>query len=149
MNASRNPYEPPAARVADAVAPRPKPVTIAVALLWTQMSIEVLDKVLDARDGLQRGETVMLASNFTMVMMVLVCGLIFMIGRRRNWARITYALLFSLGMVVQIATWRTTLEGLPREMLAIILQSALQLAAMILVFQRVANAWFETRRSEA
>lgn len=150
MDAPNNPYRPPSARVADpAVAtPRPRAVSIAVWLLWAQVAIEVLETLLDAHDGLQKGGTVVVASNMTMVIIGVVCWLIFMIGRRRNWARITYAFLFALGMGVQLVTWQNTLNGPPRDLVAIALQSGLQLAAVVLVFQRAANAWFRTRHVE-
>ena len=152
MNLPDNPYKPPSARVEDAavdaapVTQRPAAVSIALWLLWMAMAIEVLNTAAGVREALPAGGVVVVATTFTLVMVGLVCGLIFMIGRRRNWARITYAVLFSLGMIVQFIIWQETLASPRREVLAIVLQSGLQFAAMILLFQRVSNAWFRTKR---
>lgn len=150
MDAPNNPYRPPSARVEDvadsaaSATPRPRAVLIAVWLLWATIAIEVLEKVLDAHNGLQSGAFVVVASNITIVMVGVLCWLIFMIGRRRNWARISYALLFALGMIFHLGNWQNALNGPPRELIEIALQSGLQLAAVVLVFQRAANAWFRT-----
>jgi hypothetical protein len=131
-----------------AATPRPRAVSIAVWLLWAQIAVELLDELLDIHDASQSGAIVVAANAYTIVLVGGVCWLIFMIGRRRNWARIIYAFLFALGMTIQLVTWEATLNGLPRDLVAIVLQSGLQLAGVVFVFQRAANAWFRTRRVE-
>jgi hypothetical protein len=150
MDAPNNPYRPPSARVADtadlvAAAPRPYVVSLVVWLLWANIAIEILDKILDVHDAWQTSSIVVIASTITMILIGVLCWLIFMIGRRRNWARITYALLFAFGMTFHLASWQNTLQSPPREVIAIVLQSGLQLSAMILVFLPASNAWFRSR----
>jgi hypothetical protein len=145
-----NPYQPPAARVADPPAfdgvPPPRIVTIAVWLLWTQIVLELIDAMLDIRDDSQQGSLVVVASAVTMTLVGMVCLLIVMIGRRRNWARIVYAFLFALGLFIQVSNWQGLLNGPLRDLLMILSQLVLQLAAMILLFQRGASAWFRSRK---
>jgi len=153
MDAPNNPYRPPSARVADvadpaAATPRPRVVSIAVWLLWASIVLELLDELFDIYDQSRRGAIVVAASAITIFLVGVVCWLIFMIGRQRNWARITYAILFALGMSVHLVNWQITWNGPPRDLAAIVLQSGLQLAAVVLVFQRAANAWFRTRHVE-
>jgi len=144
-----NPYQPPAARVADAPAvddvPPPRIVRVAVWLLWAAMAIEGINGLLEVREDSQPRSLVIAASAVTIVLIGVVCWLIAMIGRRRNWARIIYALLFVLGMGIQVWNWQGLLNGPLRHVLTIMPQFALQLAAMILLFRREASAWFRSR----
>jgi hypothetical protein len=144
-----NPYQPPATRVADPpaldAAPRPRIVTIAVWLLWGQIALELIDAVLDIRDDSQQGSLVVVASAVTITLVGMVCWLIFMIGRRRNWARIAFAFLFALAMFAQVWNWQGLLNGPLRDLLMIVAQFGLQLAAMILLFRPQASAWFRSR----
>jgi hypothetical protein len=150
MNAPDNPYRPPYARVADvanpaAGTPRPRVVSLVLWLLWANIAIEILDKILDVREAWPAISIAVVPSAITTIMVGVLCWLIFMIGRRRNWARITYAVLFAFGMIFHLVSWRNTLESPPRELIAIVLQSVLQLSAMILVFLPAPNAWFRSR----
>lgn len=150
MDAPDNPYRPPSARVADVADPvagtRPRVVSIILWLLWVNIAIEILDKILDVRDAWPTVSIAVVPSAITTIMVGVLCWLIFMIGRRRNWARITYALLFAFGMIFHLVSWQNTLQSPPRELIAIVLQSVLQLSAMILVFLPASNAWFRSRR---
>jgi hypothetical protein len=150
-----NPYQPPVARVADPPTDpsrfggtaRPRVVTIGVWLLWATIAIELIDKAFEVRDAVRMGTSMVIASNGTMALVGAVCLLIVIIGRRRNWARITYAMLFALGTMVQLFNWQALLDGLTRDLLFILLQWAVQLAAMILLFSRDANGWFGSRKA--
>jgi hypothetical protein len=143
-----NPYRPPVAQVADP--PRsddtPRIVAIALWLLWTGIAVEVIDTAFDVHAGLQTHASVVIATNGTIAMVGVVCWLIFMIGRRRNWARIVYAVLFALGAIVQGLNWQNLLNGSTRDLLSIVSQFGLQLAAMILLFRREADEWFGSRK---
>ena len=150
-----NPYVPPVARVADPPTgpagfdgvPRPRVVTIALWLLWAGIAIELIDRAFDVRAALQTQATVVIASNGMIAMMGAVCGLIVMIGRRGNWARIIYAMLFALGALIQVWNWQNLLNGPARDLWVIVPQFGLQLAAMILLFRREADAWFGKRKA--
>ena len=107
--------------------------------------IELIDAMLDIREDSQQGSLVVVASAVTMTLVGIVCWLIAMVGRRRNWARIAYASLFALGMFVQVWNWQGLLNGPLRDLLTIVSQFGLQLAAMILLFRPEANAWFRSR----
>jgi hypothetical protein len=149
MGAPSNPYRPPAARVEDvaelAATPRPRVVSFVLWLLWANIAIEILDKILDVRDAWPMMSIAVVATSITMIVVGALCWLIFMIGRQRNWARITYALLFAFGMIFHLVNWRNALQSPPRELVAIVLQSGMQLSGMILVFLPASNAWFRSR----
>ena len=154
MEAPNNPYRPPSARVEDvmdltAAMSRPRAASIAVWLLWAMIAIEILEKLRDGHEEWRLGTLSIVANAITMGLVGLMCWLIFMIGRRRNWARITYAVLFALGMFFHLMNWRNTLHGPPRDLIAIVLQTALQVSAMVLLFQSAANGWFRPRRDPA
>jgi hypothetical protein len=150
MHAPDNPYRPPSARVADvagpsAGTPRPRVVSLVLWLLWINIAIEILDKILDVRDAWPTISIDVVAAAITTILVCVLCWLIFVIGRRRNWARITYAVLFAFGMTFHLMSWRNTLQSPPRELITIVLQSGLQLSAMIFVFLPASNAWFRSR----
>jgi hypothetical protein len=149
MDAPNNPYRPPSARVGDVMTPRPRAASIAIWLLWMSIAIEVLAKVLDVHDKLQREATVVVASGITMALVGVVCGLIVMTGRRRNWARIGYAVLFALGMGYFVTHWQEVVDGPFRDLLSIVMQSGLQIVAMMLLFLPSSNAWFRPARDAA
>jgi hypothetical protein len=143
-----NPYQPPTARVADPPAfdGAPRVVTIALWLLWAGIAIELIDTAFDAHAALQTRSSVVIATNATIAMVGVVCWLIVMIGRRRNWARIAYAFLFALGAIIQVLNWQNLLNGPTRDLLFIVPQFGLQLAAMILLFRPEAGVWFRSRQ---
>lgn len=149
-----NPYLPPVARVADPPidpasfdgVPRPRVVTIALRLLWSSIAIEVVDAAFDAHDAWRTSSSVVISANGTMALVGVVCGLIFMIGRRRNWARLVYAFLFALGTGVQVWNWEALLSGPTRDLWTIVPQFAVQLAGMILLFLPAAGTWFRWRK---
>jgi hypothetical protein len=150
-----NPYLPPGARVADPPTDparfdgtlRPRVVLIALWLLWATIAIELIHKGLIVNDALRMGTTSVIASNSTIALVGVVCWMIVMIGRRRNWARVTYAILFALGTIGQVVNWQNLLNGPVRDLWIIVPQCGLQLVAMILLFRREANAWFGSRKA--
>ena len=147
-----NPYQPPKSRVADAAdfgalpMPRPRLVSIAVWRLWADIAFELLYKVYDARVQEQPIRLATTASIVTLILVGVMSGLVFMTGRRRNWARITYAIAFALGMSYFATHWREVLDGPFRGVVSIVLQSILQFVAMVLLFLPSSNEWFRSRR---
>lgn len=147
-----NPYLPPKARVADAgdakrvAEPRPRLVTIALWLMWADIALELLDIALETREMLKTVQTVVIASNSTIVMIFVVCALIFMTGRRHNWARIAIAILLAVGMSWQVTHWQELLDKPFRDSIQIAVQGGIHLAAMVLLFLPASNAWFRARK---
>jgi cytochrome bd-type quinol oxidase subunit 1 len=82
-------------------------------------------------------------------MLVLMIVLIYFISKRRNWARITYTVLFAIGIPF-------TLFGLARSLSAAqltgvvgLIQFGMQVAALVLLYQRQSSDWFAGRSAPA
>jgi hypothetical protein len=74
--------------------------------------------------------------------------LIVMIGQRRNWARITFLILYLFGLILTVPALPALLILLRVRPLSFFLTLALtvlQTVALILLFQREASEWFRAR----
>jgi hypothetical protein len=147
-----NPYQPPNAPVADVspgreMPPQPTTVLIALVLLWAKLSIGSLRTLAAAFRESPAGlpvwvEPLRIAT--AVVFIVLVGWLIFRIGTGRRWARITYL------FVVLCALGWLTFEvvggiGIPVTLtVGLLIENALPLFAMVLLFTPSANAWFRS-----
>jgi hypothetical protein len=138
-----NPYEAPAARVADIAEPapqmpRPRAVTWAAWMLWVTIALVFVD----LPTPVDPSTISLIAIGVTYVVIVFTAWLVFLIGKRRNWARITYLILFVPGVVFHVTHLRDLLTHTPIDQAVTFAQALLQLAAMILVFLPASNAWF-------
>ena len=98
---THNPYSAPRSAVTDTPPPpmeRPRVVVIAVALLWTEVALGLLESLLDWKN-LMANES----ARFGLIVDVLFVGLSvlinIMIWRGRNWARIVALVLTMLAVV--------------------------------------------------
>jgi len=98
---THNPYSAPRSTVTDTPPPpmeRPRVVIIAVALLWTEVALGLLESLLDWKN-LMASES----ARFGLIVDVLFVGLSvlinIMIWRGRNWARIVALVLTMLAVV--------------------------------------------------
>jgi hypothetical protein len=148
MDAPQKPYQPPDGRVADVPEPpeppRPRAVTIAVWLLVSAVVLELVGVAIDWRDQ-SNAEIVIFTAIAVTVMLCIVAWLIFMLGRRRNWARLVYAIFFVIGLSTFVAPG-PTLEKTPLELLITIVQGVLQFVAVVLTYLPVSNAWYRSGR---
>lgn len=132
---------------------RPLPVKHALTALWTALAFGAVLGVINIavvpidESGLNPAMTVMMADIViltTIITLILEAFLILMIGRRRNWARITYLVLFALGLPLLLfglfgANWGG-LAGLLR--LLSLLLTLTRILALVWLFGRAARDWF-------
>jgi hypothetical protein len=72
---------------------------------------------------------------------------VYKIFRGRNWARITYLVLFLLGIVFAVHGFTLLLERSPtRAALSLVVQAA-RFIALVLLFTRPSGAWFRPKAS--
>jgi hypothetical protein len=117
---------------------RPKGVATAVIILWASLGIGILNSLLVATHP-----TPARAHLMQFVIVVIMAVLIAMIGRGRNWARITLLVLYLPGSVLAILMIPLLLRvNGPLSLLFMLAQSVLQTVALILLFQREASVWF-------
>ena len=150
-----SPYRPPASLVADPPRKRqhtaPPSATWAVRFLWAAFVIALVQMfpviVVLARSPAGFAAIAILAS--------LLAGWAFVtrqMGRRSNWARIVFLVMFWLGMAIVILRWQRTLElfrGPPVRAAFATLQYVLQLSAASLLSTRNARRWYRHAQQRA
>ena len=72
---------------------------------------------------------------------------IHMIGKGRNWARITLLVLFIIGIPFSILPLMNSLSANPISGLLGLGQSVLQIVALVFLFQRPSSDWFRAMKN--
>ena len=150
-----NPYAPPTAPVADPPfegTTRPRAASFAVRMLWSALVLGVLQLVSElftmARTG--PGPAIVGTIAGGCLALAILALFTFHLGRRRNWARIVFIVLFWLGIAITAMTWQrtlATLRGPPLDLTLTLLQYLLQAASVILLSTPGVAAWY--KRTEA
>jgi hypothetical protein len=148
MNNS-NPYAPPQSAVADVEVHtdddvRPKTVNIAVVLLWASAALGIISNVI----RMFRGE---FPPNVPQIVPILTFALSFAfaswfnikIATRRNWARITWVVLFAVGLLILLA--KPTILTRLSTMLIVLFsaQHLIAIATAVLLLTPTSNRWFK------
>lgn len=125
---------------------RPAAVSNAVKLLYATLGIGVLRAALEFRTIAQPASV-----TFIFLIWVIVFGLmwflIYKIGSRRNWARITFLVLFVVGIPFSILPLLRSLSATPLSGLVGIAQMIGQIIALAMLFQRSSTAWFRNTKA--
>jgi hypothetical protein len=120
---------------------RPAIVSNAVKLLYATLGIGVVRAVLDFPTLVQQTSVIFVLFIWAVVFGV-IWFLIHKIGSRRNWARITFLVLFIVGVPFSVLPLLQSLSAAPVSGLIGILQMVGQVVALVMLFQGTSNAWF-------
>ncbi len=126
---------------------RPEKVSTALNLLWIMVAIGVIVSIFYFSDSLGRfnaagGSLGGLIFTLWFIYLVLVF-LIWKIGQGRNWARITFLVLFIIGVPMTIYDYLTAaLNAL--EIVSGIVSMILQTVALVFLFQKPSSDWFNS-----
>ena len=133
---------------------KPDNVSTALILLWIMLAIGVINSIFTLSSSLKLANTSDLDSGFLIgVLIFTLCfTLLFMaffiwkIGQGKNWARITYLVLFILGVPFTIYSYLTSAVS---TLLIILMigQIILQIIALVLLFQKQSSDWFKSKLS--
>jgi len=126
---------------------RPANVGTAVKLLYITLGIGVVRSIMEA------STTAKVASpGFVMFITFFVLGImwffIYMIGKGRNWARITFLVLFIIGIPFAILPLLQSLAANPISGLLGIGQTVIQVIALVFLFQKPSSAWFKEMKAQ-
>jgi len=125
---------------------RPKTVDIAVNLLYGTLGIGML-RVFWENPVQQTNKLVVGFSVFiTIFVFAFMVLLIFKIGKGRNWARVTFLILFVIGIPLSVPVLLLTFSKNPFFGIINIIQILLQLAAMVLLFQKRSSDWYKNMK---
>ena len=121
----------------------PKRIQNAVTLLYATVGIAAIQILLGAFGH----------SRVSWIILVAMAGpafglpifLIVMVGRGRNWARITCLVLFLTGFIPETLSIVRSFSVMPLFSLLGIVQDALQITALVFLFHRESSAWFKAK----
>jgi tryptophan-rich sensory protein len=128
-------------------ASRPEKVGVAVKLLYLTLGIGVLRSFMEAPMHAK-----MTSPAFVVFVASFVLGImwffIYMIGRGRNWARITFLVLFIIGIPFSVQPLLQSLSANPISGLLGIGQLFIQIVALVFLFQKTSSDWFRETKAK-
>lgn len=118
-----------------------KPVVTAVSLLWVSLAVGVVKMLIDFLYYSALAPAAF--TNFVLVCtFAFVAFLIIKISAGRNWARITFLVLFVLGMLPTLPLMLDEFSRLPVVGALSVAQVGLQVYALFLLFSQPGKLWF-------
>jgi len=123
---------------------KPKKVQNAVALLYAACAIALIQILFEILFGVSHVRWIVFLAMFGPVFGFVIL-LIVMVSRGRNWARITCLVLFLLGFIPSTLSLVRSFSASPFYSLLEIVQAALQITALVLLFHRESSAWFKAK----
>ena len=122
-------------------AQKPQPVVTAVNLLWVSLAVGLVKMLMDFSN--LSGMAAAAFTNFILIFtFALIAFLIFKISAGRNWARITFLVMFIIGV---LPTLPIVLGEFSRSAVVGALSAAqigLQVYALFLLFTQPGSSWF-------
>ena len=122
----------------------PKKVQNAVTILYVTLGIGIVRAVMEASANAEMAGVGFLMF-VTLVVFAVMVFLIAMIGRGRNWARITLLVFFLLGLPLSILPLIRSFTNSPISGVLGLAQVILQIVAIVFLFQQEASAWFKPK----
>ncbi len=127
------------------IARHPK-VAVAVKLLYVTLGIGIIRSIIEFSRQAEASSV-----GFVLFVMFFVFGImlffIYMIGKGKNWARITFLVLFIIGVPLSILPMIQSLSHYPVSGVLGLLQVAMQAIALVLLFQSGSSAWFTAMKN--
>lgn len=120
---------------------RPQSVRLAMNFLWLSLAIGVL-KLLMELPYLRALAPAAFANLVLIIVFAFFLFLIFKIYAGRNWARITFLVLFVLGILPTLPTVLGEFARSPLIGTLSVVQVGLQIYALFLLFTKPGSAWF-------
>lgn len=122
-------------------AQKPQPVVTAVNLLWASLAVGLVKMLMDFSNLSSMAPAAF--TNFILIFtFALIAFLIFKISAGRDWARITFLVMFIIGILPALPI---VLGELSRSAVVGVLsvaQIGLQVYALFLLFTRPGSSWF-------
>lgn len=126
---------------------KPQIIKNAVLMLWISLGLGVVRSAWEI--PAQAAQSSVGFVVFVMVFTLLFIGLfISMIDKGKNWARITFLVLFILGVPLSILSLLQSLSYAPISGLIGISQVVLQTTAVVFLFMKESSTWFRLQNSK-
>jgi len=127
---------------------KPDGVSNALILLWISLGVGVLNSIINFSNSVDLAQGygsgfVIFVTLFTLVFMAFF---IYMIGQGKNWARITFLVLFIIGIPFSVLPAIVLLVTNPISAMFSAGITILQLIALIFLFQKSSSDWFHSMK---
>ena len=120
---------------------KPQSVATAVNLLWASMAVGLVKMLMDFSNLSAVAPAAF--TNFVLVFtFALIAFLIFKISAGRNWARITFLVMFVIGMLPTLPLMLGEFSRSPVVGALSVAQVGLQVYALFLLFTQPGSVWF-------
>ena len=144
---SSNPYAPPTAHVADVAsaedsATKPVQVKVAVALLWLTLGVGLIRSATNLLRLHLQGYALVGVALVFFIFVPLVGLWTYRISRGGRWARLTYGLMVTVGVLGYLLGFIKSPPAVHLDFALLTFQSVLQLGAVALLYTPPANRWF-------
>ena len=125
---------------------RPGKVGQAVILLYATLAVGVVRMIVEGA-RLSAGSSVGFVMLNTVAVFAIIWFLIHKIGKGRNWARITFTVLFLIGVPFSVLPLVQSVAASPVSGMLGIAQAVIQAIALVLLFQKPSSHWFSEMKS--
>lgn len=120
---------------------KPQSVDTAVNLLWASLAVGLVKMLMDLSSLSAIAPAAF--TNFVMIFVfAFIAFLIFKISAGRNWARITFLVLFGIGMLPTLPLILAEFSRAPVVGALSVAQVGLQVYALFLLFTQPGSAWY-------
>lgn len=131
---------------------RPDKVSTAVNMLWIMIALGIIHLVLYYLNLIQIESLNEISSSvvlFTNIFsLAFLAFLIHKIGEGRNWARITFLVLFIIGIPLAVPSLFQSLMVNPISGFLSVGGTILQIIALIFLFQKPSSDWFKSKKKK-
>ena len=120
---------------------KPQSVVIAVNLLWASLAVGLVKMLMDFSNLSSVAPAAF--TNFVLIFVFSLIGfLVFKISAGRNWARITFLVMFVIGMLPTLPLMFDEFSRAPVVGALSVAQVGLQVYALFLLFTQQGSTWF-------
>ncbi len=130
---------------------KPSKVSIAVKLLYSTLAIRVVRITIDGINIDSSGVAKEFSMIYTLSIEFFAFGFlgffIYMIGKGKNWARVTLLVIFILGVTFSILPMIQSLTHSPLLGILDLAEAIIEIIALVFLFQRDSSAWFKMMKN--
>src|SRR3989344_944088 len=125
---------------------KPDSVSTALTLLWISLAVGVLNSIINFSNSVDLTKASGFGSGFvifvTLFTLVFMAFFIYLIGEGKNWARITFLVLYIIGIPFSVLPAIMLILTNPISAMFTVGIGILELIALIFLFQKTSSDWF-------
>jgi drug/metabolite transporter (DMT)-like permease len=124
---------------------KPKKVAYALWILITSILVGIISSIIkNVSSDVQQDMAIQTIVIMVVTLMITIL-IIYKINERKKWAREVFLILFGLGVISYAFTFNQIFQASIFTGIVSILQTILQLSALILLYSKESNEWFNKK----